>query len=148
MSTIVKSVYDALKSQVSTTLGATWSELSYLFNVEQNDRKEARKGFGVIPGAAVNNPSILKTYTLDQTFEIILTQTNTNELKDDDKINALLDDLYNQASEIFKDTLNTQLGIPTIVFTVSDPNMNEPEFTENYIVLRIQVTVKWRESLV
>ena len=150
MSTVVKSVYDALKSNVTTTLGADWTELRFLFDVEQNDQRTLEQGFGVTPLAAVDNPSILKTYTLDQDFQIILTRTQGREIDDTDKINALLDAgfLYDQASEIFKSVLNTQLGIPAIVMSVSNPNMDAPLFLANAVVLNITVTVKWRETLV
>ena len=147
MSTIVRDVYDALNTQVSTTLGASWTELRFVFDVEQNDRNVAQKGYGIRPLDAISNPSVLKTYTLDQGFEIILTRTNAVEINDSDRIDAILDDLYFNASEIFKATLNTQLGIPTKVFTVFEPSMAEPEILENYIVLRLGLVVKWRELI-
>lgn len=79
MSTIVKSVYDAIKTEVSTTLGVAWKELRFLFEVERNDKRVLERGFGVVPQAAVDSPSVLKTYTLDQDFEIILTRSNARE---------------------------------------------------------------------
>ena len=147
MSTIVRSVYDALKSQVSTTLGSEWTELKFIFDIEKNDQRDLAKGYAIEPLSAINNPSILKTYTLDQGFQITLTRSNAREINDTDLIEGILDDLYDEASEIFKAVLNTQLGIPTIVMSVSNPNMDAPEFLASAAVLRIQVDVKWREQL-
>ena len=147
MSTIVRSVYDALKSQVSTTLGSEWTELKYIFDIEKNDQRDLLKGYAIEPLAASNNPSVLKTYTLDQGFQITLTRTNAREINDNDLIEGILDDLYDEASEIFKAVLDKQLGIPNIVMSVSSPNMDQPEFLAAAAVLRIQVVVKWREQL-
>ena len=149
MSTIVKSVYDAIKTEVSTTLGSTWLELKHLFEVENNDKRVLNRGYGVVPGEAVNNPSVLKVYTLDQTFEIILTRGMGREIDDSDKINALLDsgELYDEASELAKALLNKTLGASTVIYNIFDFNMSAPEFTASAVVLRIQVTVKWRENL-
>jgi hypothetical protein len=147
LSTIVKTIYNTLKTNVSTVLGSDWTELRYLFNIEANDRTTAKKGFGVIPLEAFNDPSVTKAYTLSQTYEIILTRTNVREIDDTDKIDALLDDLYNEASEIFKTVLETNIGLPANVLRVSTPSISAPEFLENYIVLRLQVNVRWREQL-
>lgn len=149
MSTIVKSVYDALKSAVSTELGSSWTELRFLFDVEGNDRRTAERGFGVIPLEAVSNPTILQAYTFDQTFEVILTRTNPREIDDTDKINALLNtgELYDEASNIHKAILRTQIGIPAVINLVQEVGMNAPEFTENFIVLRFQFNIRWREII-
>lgn len=147
MSTIVRTIYDAMRTEIVSTLGSTWTELRFLFDVEQNDRNTANQGFGLIPGAASNSPTVIKTYTLDQEFEVILTRTNVREIDDADKVNALLDDLYNQTSELAKALLDTNIGLPGIVFMVNNHNISAPEFTANYVILRSQYTVKWRESI-
>lgn len=149
MSTVVKSVYDAIKTEVSSTLGATWLELRYLFDVEKNDKRTLARGFGVVPLEAINNPSVLKTYTLDQGYEIILTRGDAREIDDSDKIDALLESggLYDEASEIKKALINKQLGIPEIILNIANPNINAPEFTPSAVVLRFQLTVRWRENL-
>lgn len=147
MSTIVKDVYNALKTQVSTTLGVDWTELRYLLDVGQNTERDIQKGFGIVPGSASAASSIIKAYTADHIFEIILTQTNIREQDDVQTITALLDDLYNKCDDVLYSVLNQQLGIPDKIMTITFNGINDPEILESYIVLRFQVLVKYRRLI-
>ena len=147
MSTIARSVYDAIKSKVETTLGAEWSELRYVFDIVQNDGRGIVKGFGVVPEDAPPANSIIKAMTFDHTFQIVLTQTNVREQDDADAIAAVLDELYNKADDVLHDVLNQQLGIPHIIMTVTNGGISAPEILESYIVLRFRVIVRYRRTI-
>lgn len=147
MSNIVRSVYDALKTQVAATLGSGWDELRYVFDVQQNSDRDIAQGFGILPKSASFASGVVRAYTADHTFEIVLTQTNVREQDDAQAITALLDLLYNKADDILHDVLNQQLGIPTIIMTVNFGGIDEVEILESYIVLRFQVIVKYRRNI-
>lgn len=148
MGTIVKSVYDALVSEVSTELGSEWQQLHYfLDDIEQNNSRNIVKGFGVIPGQALTTAGIVKAKTFDQNFTIVLTEKNTRENSDDARVQALLTILYDKADDIHDRILHKQLGIPSIIINVFQPSMNDPEYLDSFIVLRLGVVVKYRKLL-
>ena len=46
MSLVVKSINDALETQLLATLGSPWTELDYLFDLERNSFRQNTKRFG------------------------------------------------------------------------------------------------------
>ena len=88
---------------------------------------------------------MLRYYTVDHTFELILTDIWARD-QDDSEREAVLETLYNKADEIFKDLHNSKVNGTANVLSVFDPTLLEPEFFDDkkIIVLRMQVTIKYR----
>lgn len=149
MSTITKSVYDAVKSSVAAILGSEWTELRYVFDVAQNTERDIAKGFGIVPLSAPPANSIVRAMTFDHTFQIVLTQTNVREQDDAQVFDALLNagGLYDKADDILHGVLNQQLGIPHIIMTVVNGGIEAAEILESYIVLRLQIIVRYRRNI-
>ena len=94
-------------SQISDELGSDWQQLQrWITDVEQNTSRNILKGFGVIPGAAFVAPGVTKAMTLDQNYQIVLTDQNSREVTDDVAIKQLLDVLYDAAEQIHIRILN------------------------------------------
>ena len=142
---VVKNIIDNSKTQAIAVLPSTYKELRYIHSVENNDIRNATNGFAVRPLGASTAESVLKTYTLDHEFELILTNTDPRRLNDS-QIEDALDDMYDQADDVFVKFVNSNLALPGIVLRVSDPTISEPELLneEKLIVLRMQYTVKYR----
>jgi len=148
MSNLVGAIIAGMKSTISTTLGSTYSELRYIYDMEKNDSRTSKLSFGVKPLAADPAESLLRSFTLDQGFEILLADTVPRTHDDVQREEALVV-IYDKADDIFKAMVNTKIGIPGIVLNINGPSLSEPEiFESNTIILvRMGVIVKYRSQL-
>lgn len=149
MSNIVEQIITAGKSQLSTTLGASYSELDYVIELEKNNFRNRTTRYGFIPlGADTGESVINKVYTLDHSFQIILTQPTFNRQNDAGLISAT-NTLYDKMDDIFKDFMNKKLGLNTIILNIQEPSIEEPEYLEDndLVALRGNVVIKYRQPL-
>lgn len=149
MANVVEQIRDKLEEKLlaSTTL-TSGDRLRYIFDVERNDSRIIGDGYGIRPLSATTPDGVTKFYTLDQDFEIILTKRVPRQQDDDDAIESILA-LYDRVDLFFKEVLNTQLDLG-FVLVVFQQAIDEPEILGEgaYAVLRLQVTVKYRQSVV
>jgi hypothetical protein len=147
MSATTSSIYTAILGVVATNAGASYQELPYVINVEKNDLRRIKNGYGVRYLEANASEGVTRHYTLDQRFEIILTTSNPRKNDDSDLLTATAT-LYDLIDDIFKDLVATKVGLPSLVLLVYEPSISEPEYLNDndFIVLRHQVTVKYRSS--
>ena len=148
MANVVSQIRSAIETQVKSVGSLTDADkLRYVFDIEANDKRVLENGWHVLPLDAVNAAGVNKFYTLDQSFEIILTKTAPRQ-QDDDQALTAIDDLYSLADDLFKDMLDTQLGL-SFVLVVFDPSISAPELVleGSAVALRIQLTVKYRQSV-
>ena len=149
MANLVEQIKDAIDAEVRTQTGLTTTDrLRKFFDIEQSDRRTIRNGYAVRPLAASTSDGVIKNYTLSQEFEVILTKAIPRQADDDDAQEAMYS-MYDSADEILKAVLNSQLGIPTIILSATDPAISEFEILGDgqFAVLRIQFTVKYRTAL-
>lgn len=149
MSNLVSQILTQTKSIVSTELGASYSEIPFIYDVEKNDLRRASLGYGVRPLGAISNPTVFKSYTLDHEFEIILTQVFARAGTNDSQVEEAFNTMYDKADELYSNLLATKINLPTIVLNVQEPSLLEPEvLSDNKLgVLRMQYTVKYRKNL-
>ena len=148
MSTLVEQINDSITSLIATELGATYSELEYVLDVSQNAFDLTNKKYGVRPLFANSVEGVTKVYTLDQDFEIILTDEFVNSGVDDTAQREVAFSLYDKMSEIFKAIYLTKAGVPSIVLIVNSITMSEPEYlTDEVAILRAIVRIKYREAI-
>lgn len=147
MAAIVSDIVTGVRSVASTALGAGWQVLRNWYEVDKNDIRSAALAYNVRPLGAIPVDGVMKYYTVDQTFELILTDVVARGHGDSERETALLV-LYNKADEIFKDLHNTKVNGTSGVLLVSQPSLAEPEFLDEkkIIVLRMQFVVKYRGS--
>lgn len=149
MANLVGQIIDAIQSTCATATSAnSFQALPFTSDVKKNNVRTARKSYGVRPLEAVNAETILKTYTVNHKFEVILTDVITRGA-DDEALETSIKLLYNMADEIFVLALKTKLGLSSVVLNVFEPSILEPELyeKEQIVVLRMQFTVKWRNTL-
>lgn len=143
----VRQIIDNSKSLASTTFGAEYQALRFIYEVEKNHLRGQRLGFAVRPLAASPAETVTKTFTLNQDFEIILTDSIARA-DDDSQKEEVIKVMYDMLDDFFQALINTKLSLPTIVLFVSAPSMSEPEFIDDnkLVILRAQYTVRYRSS--
>lgn len=145
----VEQISDSILTQMQTSLGADFKPLSYFFDVSQNNFVGNKKRFGVVPLSGSNNLTVTKSFTVDQNFQMILTDNYKNVGNSDSKQRDVLFFLYDKFDEIIATLYMSKLGIPNIVLFTGLQDFAEPEFLdeENLAVLKVNIIVKYRRSI-
>lgn len=148
MATIVQDIVTNVNSIAATVLGASYHQLRFIFSVEKNDIRAGEKAYGCRPLAAIPAESVTRHYTLDHDFELILTDT-IGRSDDDTQRSDALNTMYDKADEIFKELVNTKVGLPLVVLLLTSPSLAEPEILndQKLVVLRMNFTVRYRSAL-
>lgn len=148
MATTVQSILTQVKAIAAAELGADWREMPHVYNLEANDTRRAGKSYGVKPLGATNTGTVTNAYALDHVFELILIDKGPRK-DSDEQAEAVITNLYDKHDEIFKAMVRVNLGLPTTVLMISEPNLSEPEFinSRELIALRQQFTVKYRQAI-
>lgn len=149
MSTHVTSIISGIKTTVAAELGADFSELPFVQDLTKNNKRTARYGYGVRPlDANTADGGVVRAYTLDHRFEVVLTESFVNR-SSDAEIEACLGRLYDKADEVFKELVNSKAGVPDVVLSVSEPSMTQPEVIEaaKIVAIRLQLKVKYRSTI-
>jgi len=148
MANTVEQILTQTKSIITNALGADYQELRYIYDIEKNNLREARLAYGVHPLDAASADTVTCYYTLDHSFEIILTDTFARGDSDAQRETAL-NTMYNKADEIFKDMVSRKVNLPTLVLNVFEPGLGNPEFLDDnkFIVLRMGYSIKYRSRL-
>lgn len=147
MSAIVNSIFDAIDTQVSTALGATWVKLRHVLEPEKNDARTMERAYGVRHGSSSNAEGVTRVYTLDQEFAVILVRRVVSR-NDDVETQAAINDLYDKADEILKRVFLTKLGLGAVVLNVDSPDMDAPLIlASGGVLLELRFNVKYRQSI-
>lgn len=148
MANTVQQIIAQVKSLCASTLGAEYQELRRVHEVEKNSFRDAKLAYGVRPLGAVNAETVTRSYTLDHTFELILT-SNVARNDDDSQHEDVMETLFDNADEMFKAMVNTKLSLPLVVMSVQEPGISDPEILDDQkvVVLRMQFVVKYRSNL-
>lgn len=148
MATFVSQILTQIKAIIAAELGNTYTELPRIYDLSKSDLRRARLGYGVRPLDATPAETVVRAYTLDHGFEIILTDTIARDDSDAQR-ETVLNTMYDKADEIFKDLVNQKINLATFVMNVSQPSLSEPEFIDEnkLVILRMQFIVKYRSAL-
>jgi uncharacterized protein (DUF111 family) len=147
MSAIVNSIFDAIKSEVSTAVGAGWVELRRVLEPEKNDFRTMERGYGVRHGSAFNAAGVTRVYTLDHGFAVILTRRVVSR-NDDEEMQEAINDLYDKADEVLKRVFLTKLGLPSLVLNVDTPEIDAPIVLESGgVYIEVRFNVKYRQAI-
>ena len=148
MSTYVSQIITQIKAIAAAELGSTYQELPRIYDLSKLNLRTAKLAYSVRPLDASPAETIVRAYTLDHGFEIILTDTIARDDTDAQRETAL-NTMYNKADEIYKDLVNYNLNLASFVMNVSQPSFNEPEFMDDnkIVILRMQFIVKYRSNL-
>jgi len=148
LATIIEQINTAISDRVVATIGPTYIELAYIFDVTKNNFFGNNKRFGVRPLTADSVDTITNTYTADQPFEIILTHGFINQSNDKDQ-RAKVFLLTDRIDVLLKDIIKSKAGLNNIILKINEFSILEPEFLEEdkVVILRLQLTVQYRQAV-
>ena len=142
----VSTILTALEDQVSSTLGANWQELKYVYDLEKNDGRANDMRYGIGVGAGETVPGTTKSVTMDHNFFVVLTRGIVNR-SDGTQERAAISEIYDEFEQIQINVFQKKLGIPSVVHLVSSITMEEPEVIgSGTISIRGNFTIKHRNN--
>lgn len=146
MSNYTKQINDAITTRVAAVL-TTFSQAAYQLSPEQNGNRNGSTRYAVNPLGAVPAETVHQRITYDQIFELILIDQYINRDGDSDQHSTVLT-LFEKMDDVLADLMHTKIGIPAVVMLVYSPTILDPDYPEgeDIIVLRANITVKWRRS--
>lgn len=144
---IVTDIQTQLKAQVASVLGASWQELTHVYELEKNADRVRKNGYGVRPLQAVSTSGVTTFYTMSQTMEVILTDTIPSQADDSDK-EAAFNTLFDRGDAILKNVLGGKLSSPSFILVINNPEVSQPEIfeQESFVALRIRLDVVYRSG--
>lgn len=146
MATIVQDIISHLESETATILGVSFSKLSHVLDVGKNKFKGSNKRYGVRPLGMVQNDDINRAYTVDQTFEVIITNgyKSSKLISDMDQQTKGIE-LQQYGHDIFL-RLKTTNGLADIK-QIFNMDMGEPEHDEDnkVVIVRMSFSVKYHQ---
>jgi hypothetical protein len=147
VATTVGSILTNMESISAACLGAGWKKLQHVFDLAKNDLATGANGYGARPLAGSAAPSITNGYTIDQAFELIL--TNSTAPGTDAAIMTAANDLYNKQDEILKVMVRQKLNLASTVLLVNFSSIGEPERFDGseFVAIRQQILVKYRQLI-
>ena len=148
MSTVMATLKTSIAGRI-VAVDSTLLPLSYTEDVAKNNLVQAGNRYAVRPLDATEVPGVTRFVTLDQTFEILLTnQYFEDKISDAKKVTASLD-CRAKLLDIYKDLVQTKAGSPSLVLQVRDLEIQSPEFleSEKVVVQRATVTVTYRLTI-
>jgi len=142
----VQQIIEAIESEVSTTLGASYSKLNYIYDIEKNSFKGNPNKFGVLPLESSTVSGVVRASTIDQTFQIVLTDEYRNTAMNDLSLQEAVKNLYDKLNDIEKQLYKSKLGLPSVVLLMNLEAVEAPEVIEEHKVvsLRGNFLVKYR----
>jgi hypothetical protein len=139
----ISTIISAIKSQAATFLGSTYSELPYAYNIAQNSKAVAKKGYTVRPLATSEYEYTNRTVSFDQNFEFILNDIYLPSTSNDSAKRSAIIALYDKALSLYALMVSTRLG-SNLVILVNNMSISEPEVLEesDYVTIRMVFSVK------
>ena len=148
MSNLVGQIEEALTGVIATTLSG-YKELDHVYAIEKNNLNNNSDRFGVAIGGITSVSGATKASTVDQVYQVILTQGFISNQDDDEKIRTAINEVHDKMDDVLAATYNKKAGLPQIVLNVFLDSMSEPEILEdNVVALRMDLVVKYRRSIV
>ena len=105
MTSIIETVYPALKTVIQSALGSEYVELTHVIHVEMNKFNDSTRRWGLAPGGVPEQQGNTKANTMDLQFAIVLTDEYiTDQFGDSGVITKVLslmgkfEDLWKQLS--------------------------------------------------
>jgi len=146
MSSAQSQILDGIDARIDNVLSSAWKRLSYSYELEKNDFRAARRGFGVGSDSGSTVEGTTNAVTMDQTFFVVLTASYSNRKSDSSEREAL-NEIYDNLELLYRDFFISKLNTNNLVLTVSAFNLDAPERpADNVISVQANFTVKHRKS--
>lgn len=148
MSSLVTTIISGIEARLAAVLTA-YDPLRYYFDLAKNDYAGNNSRYAVIPKEVEAQAGVIRSVTVNQDFQIVLTNGYRNNPKSDTDLQAVVKDLYDKMDDVLHDLFLTKLGSPSIVLLVTLNSIEEPEILEEnkVIALRMNMNVRYRRDL-
>ena len=148
MSSLVTDIITGLETRLAAVL-TTYAPLRYYFDLSKNDYTGNNNRYAVVPKAIESQAGVIRSVTVNQDFQIVLTNGYRNNPKSDTDLQAVVKELYDKMDDVLNDLFLTKLGVPSIVLLVTLSGIEEPEILEDnkVIALRMNLTIRYRRDL-
>jgi hypothetical protein len=148
MSTLVTDIITGIETRLAAVLTG-YSPLRYYYDIEKNDYKGNVDRYGIIPKEIESQSGVIRSVTVNQTFQIILTTGYKNGPMSDSDLQSKVKTLYDKMDDVLHDLFLTKLGVPSIVLLSTLNGYEEPEILEEQkvVALRMDLTVRYRRDL-
>lgn len=130
----VSTLTSDIKTRVQTVATA-YSELGYANDITKNTFKGNYKRFAVLPKGSSQSNSVTRYITLEQEFEIILTDGFINKALSDSEQQSRVIALQDLLVSVYKDLVNTRCGSVACI-NVTNLSIREPQFLEDNVVVQ------------
>ena len=138
-------ILNAIESRVNAVL-PSYKRLKYSYDLEKNNKRVSDDAYGIGAGAGSSVEGTFRTITMDQEFFVILTK-DFGGRSDDNAERTALKAIYDDMETLYRDLFQSKIGIPSVVYLVSELSLDEPEkIADNVISVRMSFTVKHRKS--
>lgn len=142
----VGDILSQMETDIGTLLGANWSVLKYVYDLEKNDLRTAAQAYGVGVGAGETVAGPTKKVTIDQEFFVTLAYRYANRSSDSPE-RAAITTLYNSMETLDKNLFQTKLNLQSTVLVVSSIGLDEPFVSDDGVMyLTNRYTVKYRNA--
>lgn len=147
--TVVTDLVAGILSEVSAALGASYSELPVAVNPEDNGKRMTAKRYAVLPGGIIETEGVLRYYTVDQLFTVLITDDYVKRNANDSVKRSVSNSLMNKAHDIYTRVVQTKAGVPSSVMNVKDLSIDEPLYfeEEDTVVINVGFTITYRQPL-
>lgn len=145
---LVADIVQGFKDRIAAVISSEYRPLTYVRELEKNDKGILDKGYGVLPKASEpGEPAIFGSYTQRQDFQIILTR-NVPPSKGDASIETAELELYQWFDRLVRDFKGSRLYLSTVV-RIGDPSAQEPEYLKDTqaVALKYTFPVTYRNTL-
>jgi len=149
MSTIVTDLTNGIKSTMATTLGAGYSELPYVIDIEKNNFNTNNNRYGVVIGPSFQTETVTRHVTMLQTFTMVITKAYIEDGISDADSQEKNKEAQDLVLDIYKDLYNTKAGVPSTFLNIVDLSVADVEYSEDseYMVIRASFNILYRFSL-
>jgi len=142
----IANIISNTKTRISAVLGNTYTELAYSNNVSKNSFKGNFKRYGLLAGE-VNEISGTNRYsTMEQSFEIILTDSYINTAMSDAMEVSKGPVLQELAYSVYRDLIKTRCGNSSVVI-VKEFQCSKPETLDEAVIIRATFKVVYRSII-
>ena len=143
----VSDIVTGIKAIVASELGGGFSELPFVLDVAKNRFAGGTKGYGVWTGQVVQASGVNGYVTVDQSFELVLTDTYGSTQTGDAAQRTAGIALHGRLEDIYVRISAEKAGVPSQVMNVTRLIATPVQFIDsNVAVLRATFDIKYRTA--
>lgn len=145
MTSTVGDMLTGIKGIIANQLGATFKELPFSLDVTKNRLLGGTRGYAAWAGLMNESPGVTGFVTVDQTFEMTLTDSYGSSQTGDAAQRAVGIQLYDRLEAIYVRLVSEKAGSPARVMNVSRLIVEPIQFIDSNVAsLRATFDIKYR----